>query len=75
MIIPIHNDVHPPIGSLYSQDVSEMVDEYAGIAEIIEQCTARSTLAGDAVNHWCTRGAGLGDARRIKAAGLYGNHP
>ena len=75
MITPTYDDVHPPFGPLFSQNGFVMVDEYTGISEIIEQCTARSTIAGNMVNRWCAWGAVLRDTIGIEAAGLYGKHP
>ena len=62
-------------GPLFTQNFPEMVDEYTVISEIIGQCTARSTRAGDTMNHWCARGAVLRDFKGIEEAGLYGKHP
>jgi hypothetical protein len=75
MITPTHDDVPPPFGPLFTQSFLVKVDEYAGISEIIEQCTTRSTIGGDAINRRCAWGAVLRDTRGIEAAGLYGKHP
>ena len=72
MITPTHDNVHPPSGPLFIRNFLEMVDEYAGISEIIERCTARSTGAGDTMNGWSDKCTVLRDTRGIKAAGLYG---
>ena len=75
MITPTHDDVHPPFGPLFTRNFPEMVDEHTVISEIIEQCTARSTIAGDTMNHWCVWEAVLRDFKGIVEGGLYGKHP
>ena len=55
MITPTHNDVHPPFRPLFTRNFLVMVDEYTGISEINEHCTARSPLAGDTMIRWCNR--------------------
>ena len=75
MITPTYDDVHPPSGQLFTRKFLDMVDEYAGNSEIIDQCNAQSTIAGDTMNRWGARSAILRDRRKIEAAGLYGKHP
>ena len=75
MIPPTHDDVHPPFGPLFTRAFFVMVAEYTGISEIIERCTARSTLAGDTMNRWCDKCTVLRDTRGIEAAGLNGRCP
>jgi len=58
MITPTHDDMHPPFGPLFTRNFLVMVDEYTGIAEIIEQCTSRSPMAVDTMNRWCAPGCG-----------------
>ena len=50
MIILSSNDVKQRFGPLFAQKFIVMVDERAGIAEIIEQCHARGTVEWDAMN-------------------------
>ena len=50
MITLTPEDVKRRFGSLFAQKFLVMVDERAGIAEIIEQCHARGTIEWDAMN-------------------------
>ena len=75
MIPPTHDDVHPPSGPLFIRNFLEMVDEYAGISEIVERYTARSTRSGDTMNRWSDKCTVLRDTRGIEAAGLNGKCP
>jgi hypothetical protein len=74
MITPIY-DMNPPSGLLFTQDFPEMVYEYNVISEIIGQCTARSTVAGDTMDRWCTWDAVIRAIKKIEVAGLYGKYP
>jgi hypothetical protein len=75
MITPTHKDVHPPFRHHFNLNFNVRVDKFAGISAIIGQCTARSTVAGDTMNYWCTWGAVLRDFKGIEECGLCGNHP
>ena len=50
MITIAPEDVRRLFGSLSAKKFLVMVDERAGIAEIIEQCIARDTIEWDAMN-------------------------
>lgn len=50
MITLTPEDVKKRFGSLFAQKFIVMVDERAGVAEIIEQCHARGTIEWDAMN-------------------------
>ena len=75
MFTPTYDDVHPPSGPLFTQVFPEMVDDYTVISGIIEQCTARSSVSWDTMNHWCAWEAVLRETRKIEVAGLYEKHP
>jgi len=49
-------DVRRLFGSLFAKKFLVMVDERAGIAEIIEQCITRDTIEWDAMNRSPGRG-------------------
>lgn len=51
------DDVKQRFGSLFSRKFLVMVDERAGLAEIIEQCQARGTIEWDAMNRRRAGGA------------------
>jgi methanogenesis imperfect marker protein 11 len=53
-------DVRGRFGQLFAKKFLVMVDERAGIAEIIEQCLARGTLEWDAMNRHRAGGAVTG---------------
>ena len=72
MITPTHYDVPPPFGLLFTVNFHVMVDEYAGISEVIEQYTARGTIIGDTMNWWCAPGATTGGNKEMEVAGQYG---
>ena len=57
MITLTPDDVKKRFGPLFSKKFLVMVDETAGLAEILEQCHARGTIEWDAMNRspcrWC----------------------
>jgi hypothetical protein len=75
MITPTHDNVDPPFGSISTHNFLVLVDEHAGISEIIEQYTRRGSISGDTINRWGARSTVFRNIRDIEAAGLYGNHP
>jgi methanogenesis imperfect marker protein 11 len=54
------DDVKQRFGPLFSKKFLVMVDERAGIAEIIEQCLARGTIEWDAMNRYRAGGVVTG---------------
>ena len=72
MITPIHDDVHPPFGLLFTGNILVIVDERADISGIIEQYTARGTIAGDTITRGCAPGAVLRGNRGLGVAAPYG---
>jgi methanogenesis imperfect marker protein 11 len=50
LIILTPDDVQQRFGRLFAKKFLVMVDERAGIAEILEQCSARGTIEWDAMN-------------------------
>ena len=50
MITLTPDDVKQRFGPLFSKKFLVMVDEKAGLAEILEQCHARGTIEWDAMN-------------------------
>jgi methanogenesis imperfect marker protein 11 len=57
MIILNPDDIRKRFGPLFAQKFLVMVDERAGIAEILEQCRARGTIEWDAMNRRRAGGA------------------
>ena len=57
MIIYTPEQVRERFGPLFSKKFLVMVDEQAGIAEILEQCQSRGTIEWDAMNRARARGA------------------
>ncbi|MFA5236476.1 MAG: tRNA(Ile2) 2-agmatinylcytidine synthetase [Methanoregula sp.] len=57
MITLTPDDVKQRFGSLFSKKFLVMVDEKAGLAEILEQCRARGTIEWDAMNRRRAGGA------------------
>ncbi len=57
MITLTPDDVKQRFGPLFSKKFLVMVDEKAGLAEILEQCHARGTIEWDAMNRSRAGGA------------------
>jgi hypothetical protein len=72
MITPIHDDVHPPFGLLFTGNFPVTMDEYTGISERVKQYPDRSTRAGETMKWWCAWGAVLFGTRGLGVAGPYG---
>ena len=60
MITLSPDDVKQRFGPLFSKKFLVMVDERAGIAEIIEHCLARGTIEWDAMNRYRAGGVVTG---------------
>jgi len=71
MITLTPDDVKKWFGLLFSKKFLVMVDECAGIAEIIEQCHARGTIEWDAMNRWRFGGVVTGCVVEGNAMAIY----
>ena len=76
MMTPNYDDIQPSSGPLFTRKFLVKVDEYTGISEIIEQCTARITMYRRYDEPVVYPGVRFfRDTKGIEAAGLYDKHP
>jgi len=78
MITLTPDDVKQRFGPLFAQKFLVMVDEHAGMAEILEQCKARGPIEWDAMNRRRAGGAVSGvevEGTTMTIHALLGKHP